>query len=214
MKDRAGKAVAINVVTPVAAWKVPIVRVVFWAIGRFEFLQRHLKALSFIHFARWTVVRHEDLGYFRDGLGHDDWRWRYLLFNSNFNGPWEEYIDAFSYVLPGGLDLIWSTSEGYPGASPITPFKAYIRHCEFKTDAYYCAYPTASTRDVRGALEVAEAMSALADRMDALDDEAFLVAYDRMLWSVQTKLGAARGAGAPAFLGDVDACGRVSPGGG
>ena len=213
MKDRAGKAIAINVLTPLPWWKAWITRLVFWFVGRIVALQGTLKALSFIHFARWTIVRPQDLFQARDGAGRDVWGSYYLLFNSNFNGPWEEYIDAFSYVLPTGLDLLWFTSTGYPGASPITPFKRYIRDCEFKTDAFWSAYPTASTKDVRAALEVAEEMEALADRLDTLGDAAFAEAYDEMMWRVQTRLGAARDHGAAAFTGDVTAAGAIPPGG-
>lgn len=213
MKDRAGKAVAINVLTPLPWWKAWITRLIFWLVGRIAALQGTLKALSFIHFARWTIVRAKDLHHPADGRGRDVWGTHYLLFNSNYNGPWEEYIDAFSYVLPKGLDLLWFTSTGYPGASPISPFKAYIRHCEFKTDAYWCAYPSASTRDVRAALDVAEEMEALADRLDTLGEAAFAEAYDAMMWRVQTRLGAARDVGPAAFFGDVTAAGAVAPGG-
>jgi hypothetical protein len=213
MKDRAGKAIAINVLTPLPWWKAWITRLVFWLVGRITALQGTLKALSFIHFARWTIVRSKDLYPVKDSHGRDVWGTYYLLFNSNFNGPWEEYIDAFSYVLPKGLDLLWFTSTGYPGASPITPFKRYIRRCEFKTDAYWSAYPAASTKDIRTALDVAEEMEALADRIEGLGDDEFAREYDEMMWRVQAKLGSARTGGAAAFTGDVSARGVVAPDG-
>ena len=53
-------------------------------------------------------------------------RYDYLLFFSNFNGTWNQYIDAFSAVLNTGLDAIWRWSEKFPGAMPVTPFKDYI----------------------------------------------------------------------------------------
>jgi hypothetical protein len=49
-------------------------------------------------------------------------RYRYLLFESNFNGTWDEYIDAFSEVVPTRMRLIWGSSYGFPGPLPVEPF--------------------------------------------------------------------------------------------
>jgi hypothetical protein len=78
-----------------------------------------LENLQFIHFARWTIVKPGDL--------HETLRDHYLLFSTNFNGDWHQYLDAFSFTLRHGLDWIWYTSRGYPGAWPVTPFKEYAR---------------------------------------------------------------------------------------
>ena len=51
-------------------------------------LETELRRLSFIHAARWTVV--EDLP------GHGRLAAPMLLFESNFNGDWAQYIDAFA----------------------------------------------------------------------------------------------------------------------
>ena len=52
--------------------------------------QGKLARLSFIHSARWTLVRE---------LPEQRLRHPHLFFESNFNGGWEEYIDAFSYLF-------------------------------------------------------------------------------------------------------------------
>jgi hypothetical protein len=45
----------------------------------------------------------------------------YLIFFSNLNGTWKQYIDAFSAVLSTGLNAIWMWSEKFPGSVPVTP---------------------------------------------------------------------------------------------
>ena len=105
----------------------------------------------------------------------------YLFFCSNFNGEWEQYIDAFSSVIPGGMNLIWDACVGYPGSQPITPFLAYIRQNQFDTDYYFSAYPGASTADIRGALDLVAQMNAFADKTADIAPDEFKAAYERFL---------------------------------
>ena len=97
---------------------------------------------------RWTIV---------DGLPGEKLRYRYLLFESNFDGPWQHYIDAFAYVDPAvDIRLTWGRGPGFPGPPPAEPLKAWIAMNSLEGGHYYCAHPEASTRMVKGALEVRE----------------------------------------------------------
>ena len=58
-------------------------------------------------------------------------------------------------MLSKGLNLIWSWSEKFPGAVPVTIFKEYIARVQFDTDYYYTAYPHATANDVKSAHIVA-----------------------------------------------------------
>ena len=75
--------------------------------------QARLAQLSFIHFARWTLVRR--VPYNRPPQPARRLHYAHLFFESNFNGGWEEYIDAFSYVLGFGMWCAWGSSYGFPG---------------------------------------------------------------------------------------------------
>src|SRR5580704_18069461 len=96
-----------NAITPMKSWKTPILKLFFLVLGAFKPLQANLKNLSFIHFARWVVVGRNQFPRLSDKQPHEELRYDYLLFFSNFNGTWNQYIDAFSAVLSQGLDLIW-----------------------------------------------------------------------------------------------------------
>ncbi len=86
-----------------------------------------IRDLSFIHFARWMVIRRvPDVGQPHERLRHP-----LLLFESNYNGTFDQYIDAFSQILTKGMTAIWGTSYGFPGPRPVAPFKRYIRANEF-----------------------------------------------------------------------------------
>ena len=87
-----------------------------------------------------------------------------MLFCSNFNGTWDQYIDAFSDGIPSGLDLFWYSSTHYPHSVPITAFKDYIRANQIDTDYYYNSVPGAAQRDVKAALRVRRAILALAQQ--------------------------------------------------
>ena len=65
----------------------------------------HILQFDFIHYVRWTIV---------DGLHGEKLRYRYLFFESNFDGPWQHYIDAFAYVIPKEIRLTWGRGPSLP----------------------------------------------------------------------------------------------------
>jgi hypothetical protein len=112
-----------------------------------------------------------------------------MLFISNFNGTWDQYIDAFADGIPNGLDLFWYSSIRYPHSIPITSFKNYIRANQVDTEYYYNATPGAAQRDIKAALRVRTQLLDLAARHSQLSPEAFAEAYRVALVAVQNDLG-------------------------
>jgi hypothetical protein len=113
-----------------------------------------------------------------------------MLFVSNFNGTWDQYIDAFSDGIPGGLDLFWYASTKYPHSIPITAFKDYITFNQIDTDYYYNATPGAAQRDVKAAFHVLAAIRELSERLRDSSPSEFARAYREALLKVQNCLGA------------------------
>ncbi len=185
-----GKAYAMNAVTPMKAWKTPILRVLFFALGALKSKQQDLIDLSFIHFARWVIVKGNQFPRLSPEQPAEQLHYDYLLFFSNFNGTWNQYIDAFSAVLSTGLNLIWRWSEKFPGAVPVTAFKRYIALVQFDTDYYYTAYPYATTNDVKAAIRVDNALREFAANSQGLTPEAFQQAYRKLVVKVQADIGA------------------------
>ena len=105
--------------------------------------------ISTIHFARWVII-------------DDDTR---LLFTTNFDGSWDDYIDEFIDKAADGLDAIWSNCEDFPpgGARNREAFKQYIRDHEYRADLFYTAYPDATVKDVHKALRIRQKWEALLD---------------------------------------------------
>jgi hypothetical protein len=190
--DVAGKAYAITVPTPMASWKTPILRTIFWVIGTLGVPrkdQENLRKLSFIHFARWVIIPREKFPRLSVKQPREDLAYDYMLFCSNFNGSWEQYIDAFSEVIPGGMNNIWRWSVKYPGSRPITPFLSYIAANQIDNEYYYNATPGATTTDILRALELQAAMDKFIPASSGLSPAEFQTAFNRFLIDVQSCLG-------------------------
>jgi hypothetical protein len=187
MSNIAGKAYAINVITPMPKWRTGIQALIFSVARAFPKTLNGLLGLRLIHFARWVIIRGDqwpDLGQGSQDLGFD-----YMLFCSNFNGTWDQYIDAFSDGIPDGLDLFWYSSLKYPHSIPINPFKSYITYNQVDTDYYYNATPGAAQRDIKSALTVLGEIRALAALHATLAPAEFAAAYAKSLLKLQNCLG-------------------------
>ena len=100
-----------------------------------------LGGIPSIHFARWAIV--------------DDNR--RLLFLSNFDGSWENYLGDFIDKAAGGLTAIWTNTVGFPktrwlfregGARNAQRFKAYARKSQFPTQVWYSAYKQLTVQNI------------------------------------------------------------------
>ncbi len=191
MANISGKVTAITVITPMRPWKRIILQVLFRLVswGLYSAIQQRLVKLSFIHFANWSVIRRSDFPQLDPNQPIDRPKYDYLLFCSNFNGDWDQYIDAFSQVIPLGLDNIWKWSEKFPGAVPETPFFDYIRHNQYSSDYYYTATPGAACSDVKSALALTAKLREFADRCGNDPPEQFAKSYQAFLTTVQGNMG-------------------------
>jgi len=112
-----------------------------------------LDEIGTVHFARWVIL--PDYG---DEGG--------LLFASDYDGTWDEYIEDFAKKATESFQLIYDNCVGWPegGATDIEAFKKYIRDNELASDVYYRAYPMAKVREVKSALRLKQSF------IDTLDE--------------------------------------------
>jgi hypothetical protein len=178
-----GHAVAITVFSTVKWWGRVWLPIVFLLARVFPRSQARLARLSFIHFARWSLVRRIPFNgppQPRTRLNHP-----HLYFESNFNGGWEEYIDAFSHILTRDMRTVWGSSYGFPDPLPTEPFKAYIRRNELEASHFWSAYPDATTTMVLAALELDPKLDALRREARGLDADGFATAWRAFLTDAQ-----------------------------
>ena len=177
----AGRARALTVISPLPRFWSPLLKLALF-YKRLRGPDPTLQRLSMIHAAHWVVI---------DRFPGEPRRRRYayLLFLSNFNGSWREYIDAFSTAIPRRMAILWGSSYGFPGAQPPTPFVNYIERGQLAPNHFYSAYPQASATEVASALRVRERL-----RDDVLpaarerDADGFARAWADFLTDVQRDL--------------------------
>ena len=189
MSNINGKVYALNAITPMKPWKTWILRAFFFVLGHVKPMQADLINLSFIQFARWVILPRDRFPFLGQTQRREALKYDYLLFFSNFNGTWNQYIDAFSAVLSRGLNLVWRWSEKFPGSVPVTPFKQYIARVQFDTDYYYTAYPQATANDVKSAHIVQSALTDFSKGVETRTPEQFREAYLQFVIAVQSHLG-------------------------
>jgi hypothetical protein len=178
-----GQAIAITVFSTIKWWGRASLPVLFLVTRKVPRLTQTLRQLSFIHFARWSIVHR--IPYNGPPQRRGRLRYPHMYFESNFNGGWEEYIDAFSHILTRGMTAFWGSSYGFPKPLPTEPFKAYIQANETEVDHYYCAYPDATSTMIQRALELDAKLTPLKRNAERMDPDAFASAYRAFLCDVQ-----------------------------
>jgi hypothetical protein len=125
------------------------------AVGRIRFDQGALAGSRTIHFARWFLVR--------QGGRHR------LVFLSNYDRSWENYLGEFVDEASVGLTGIWSNTEGFPetrwlfgaGARRELKFKRWVRRQQVRTQVWYSAYPDDSVANVQNNSEIRRGLQGL-----------------------------------------------------
>lgn len=141
---------ALTAMAPIRAGQLDALKQALAAASALPPEHNPLVRVSTVHFARWVIFDNESR----------------LLFASNFDGPWDAYLDDFIDNGGEGLDAIFGNCEGYPqqvGSCKTNPdgFKRYVRDHELKNELSYCAYPDATVKEILKALEVRRGLRAV-----------------------------------------------------
>ena len=186
MSNIAGKVYAMNVITPIRGRWLYLNKVIFWSVKAiFAKKLLGLLTLSLIHYARWVVIKPNQFPHLDPSQPKEDLKYSYMIFESNFNGSWEQYVDSFHSCIPSGLDLLWFKNVGFPKSSPLTPFYKYINHNQIWTGHYYSAYPMAASNDVKAGAKVMNHLQKLGKKAASVSAEEFQQSYNEMLLELQ-----------------------------
>jgi hypothetical protein len=210
MSNIAGKSYAMNVITPVTGWpyywnKFLLGLVQFSAarsldnVGFFgklfplsiaEYIFGRLNGLitlSLIHYARWAII--DKFPHLDDEQPEETLQYHYMLFFSNFNGSWTQYVDSFHMSIPDGLNLFWFKNIRFPKSVPLQPFQNYITFNQIWTNHYYNAYPLAASNDIKGSQELSQALEDFIKASEHDNPLAFQQRYEDLLLDQQRNLG-------------------------
>jgi hypothetical protein len=191
MSNIAGKAYAMSLLTPIESYLTWANKFIFWMVSTplFSSKLKGLLTLSMIHYARWVILRPSDFPRLDPTQPKEELKYSYMLFFSNFNGSWAQYVDSFSAAIPSGLDLLWWRNVAWPRSVPELPFHRYVNHNQLWTNHYYNAYPMAASNDVKSAYNVRTELLSFIGATENAPPEAFLEQYNRLLKTLQHDLG-------------------------
>ena len=192
MSNIAGKAYAMDVITPIRWYMTWINKLIFKLGIKYPKNLNGLLTLSLIHYARWIIIDRNKFPRLNESQPKENLSYSYMLFFSNFNGSWTQYVDSFSFAIPRGLNMFWKWNVRYPKSVPVTPFHDYIRHNQIDTNHYYNAYPLGSSNDVKSAKDLKAKLVLFKNKHMDDDPDAFKDAYGDLLRSLQHDLGSMR----------------------
>lgn len=104
-----------------------------------------------IHYARWFRVPGTNT----------------MVFQSNYDGSWESYLEDFITRAHQGQTAAWSNGVGFPpsewlvnkGAEDGDRFKRWVRRQQVATDHWYSRFPTLTTREIRRNALIADGLA-------------------------------------------------------
>ena len=128
--------------------------------------QGNLGGIRTIHFARW---------FYTDGGER-------LIFNTQFDGSWQQYVDDSVGLLPLFQTGIWSNVIRFPpsknlffeGATDIESFMQFIREFQIPSDVFYSAYSDFAAQNIVNAVRMREGLNDLLAGKTLKDPEAWL----------------------------------------
>lgn len=141
-------------------WTIKLVLFFVNIAARFFATEGALSGIVTIHFARWIVLP-----------GKEKKRAR-LIFLSNYDGSWENYLGEFVDHASLGLSAVWSNTEngkhrGFPntkwlglsgGSRNEQAFKIYARNSQRRELIWYSAYPNISVKNISNNKKIHEGL--------------------------------------------------------
>mgnify|MGYP006396090097 CR=1 FL=1 len=136
----------ITVVTPLKRGILRRLTLAFalWGIGQvvtYYYRPGFVLSMGTIQFARWVRLPGTDT----------------MIFQSNYDGSWESYLEDFITRAHLGQTAAWSNCEGFPasrfliqgGAENGDLFKHYVRRKQVPTAYWYSRFPDISAEQIR-----------------------------------------------------------------
>jgi hypothetical protein len=171
-----GRWGAVTALTPLRRGWTPWLRFVFALGSSTNILVRPLLQMRVIAFGRWTLLRRAE---------HPP----ALLFETNWCGAWESYIDDFARIMPLQWRSVWGGAEGFPGPQPVTGLLSYIGNHDHGADHFYTGYRDgATTHMVADALALRPRFERFVRDVEGAAPDEFARRWERFLADVQGQI--------------------------
>src|SRR6476659_4403689 len=91
--------------------------------------------LSSTYLARLVVM--DDVVYVGAPACEEHLNSRYLVFETNFDGDLDTYLERMARETPEFVDAVWKHCVGYPGVADVPAFVAYMKKCQIPTTFFF-----------------------------------------------------------------------------
>src|ERR1700722_4248549 len=113
--------------------------------------------ISSTYLARLVVM--DDVVYVGAPACEEHLKSRYLVFEANIDGDFDNYPPRMARDTPEFVDNVWKHCVGYPGVSDVSAFVAYMKKCQITTTFFFA---DVNNRTVQQSLKALQTQSALA----------------------------------------------------
>nr|AIA11786.1 Unknown Function [uncultured bacterium] len=147
------------------------------------FKSKKLTALSTIGFARWSMLYRVPSGVSK-GVARP-LRRPFVLFETNFNGDSDQYLESFALVVPKAMNRVWNHAYEVPNVERVSEWLTHVNKEKLPIAAYYCAYPGATVKMIRSALALQRLLPRFRNEVPAMSGKQFEVKFRGLLAGVQ-----------------------------
>lgn len=142
-------------------------------------LPRHERSpfakVSSTHLARLVVM--DDVVYEGIPSCEEHLQSRYLIFESNFDGDLDTYLDRMVREIPETVDDVWRHCISYPGVQDVAAFKAYMKKCQVETTFYFADVNNKTVQQTLRALQTQSAVASFIEQNQGKPADALQEAF-------------------------------------
>jgi hypothetical protein len=149
--------------------------------------------VSSTHIARLAVMN--DVVFVGSPAIEEHLKSQYLVFESNFDGDLDPYLQAMASEIPEHVDAVWSHCVGYPGTKNIEAFQEYMKKCQVTTTFYFADVNDKTVDQTLRALQTQAAVAAFIEKHQGKPAEEIQQAFSAFFQTLQTAPAPIRGTG-------------------
>jgi hypothetical protein len=113
--------------------------------------------VSSTHLARLVVM--DDVVFVGAPAHEEHLKSRYLVFETNFDGDLDTYLDRMAREIPEVVESVWKHCVGYPGVADAAAFAAYMKKCQITTTFFFADVNDKTVQQNLRALQVQSALA-------------------------------------------------------
>jgi hypothetical protein len=118
--------------------------------------------LSGTHMARLAIL--DDIPSVGWPTVEDHLKTQYLIFESNFDGDLDSYLNRMGREIPAFVHSIWEHCVGYPGVQNMPAFVNYMKRCQVETTYYFADVNDKTVTEILRALRTKELVAGFIER--------------------------------------------------